>query len=155
MSTERHKGLVRSFFAELNQGHLDIIDQLFAPTFRDRSPGPASPTQIVGREGIKRYFTGYFTAFPDAQFTVKDLIAEGKQVVCYVEAEGTHTGPFLGFHPTKRPIKETWVMAFTFEDQLITESWDIADELTLLRQIGVTFMQQEDASASHRPSSPP
>ncbi len=46
------------------------------------------------------------------------------------------------------------MIAFTFEDHLITESWDIADELTLLRQIGVTFVQQEDESASHGSSSP-
>src|SRR3989442_9056179 len=61
MSTEEHKGLLYTFFAELNHGQLNVIDQLFSPTFCDRSPGPASPTQIVGREGIKRYFSEYFT----------------------------------------------------------------------------------------------
>ena len=106
MSTEEHKGLLYTFFAELNHGQLNVIDQLFSPTFCDRSPGPASPTQIVGREGIKRYFSEYFTVFPDVHFTVKDLIAEGKKVVCYVEAEGTHKGPFLGFHSTNRHIAE-------------------------------------------------
>ena len=35
-------------------------------------------------------------------------------------------------------------MVFTFEDHLITESWDIADELTLLCQIGAILVQQEE-----------
>ncbi len=78
MSTEANKAIIRRLVEEvLNQGKLDVIDELFAPNFVDRSTGE----QVPGPEGVRQFVSAVRAGFPDLLVSVDDLIAEGDKVV--------------------------------------------------------------------------
>ena len=54
-----------------NQGKLQLIDELYAPTYVDRTPqNGVAPT----REGLKQFVTSLRTAFPDLHYTIDNSI---------------------------------------------------------------------------------
>jgi predicted ester cyclase len=135
------KVIVRTLIEGLDAHDLDVIDRVVAETFVDHTPGPDSPTRVAGRDGIKAYFRAYLRSFPDLRLTLRELLAEDDKVVAYVRVDGTHQGEFLGLRPTGRRTSTNWMMLFRLADGRITEAWDLEDELTLLRQIGVSLVQ--------------
>jgi hypothetical protein len=51
-----------------------------------------------------QFLSQYLSAFPDAQTTVEDLLADGAKVVARVSIRATHRGAFRGIAPTGKPI---------------------------------------------------
>lgn len=78
-----------------------------------------------------------FSAFPDPQFTVEDLIAEADQVVARWTFRGTHRGPFAGIPPTGKQIQMTGITIYRLRDAKIAEARSNIDQLGLLQQLGV------------------
>jgi predicted ester cyclase len=142
MTTDRSKAIVRRFFEEvINQGRIDVADELFAPNFSGHGLAGRGAT---GPEGPKRAAREWRAAFPDIHFTVNDLIAEGERVVVHVTLSGTHHGTFMGVAPTGRRVTADGVeLARLAEGRIVEEGWHFMDELGLLRQLG--------ALAGHRP----
>jgi predicted ester cyclase len=63
------------------------------------------PPGLVGPQGVKDYvYDPWLAAFPDAQFTIEDLIAEGDKVVARATEQGTHRGEFMGIAPTGKQV---------------------------------------------------
>jgi predicted ester cyclase len=91
MSTqENNKMVVRRFIDEvLTTGKPDSIDQLLGPTYVNR----LFDTNL---DGFKQMFATIHTAFPDVEFKITDLIAEGDNVVAHFSASGTFTGTVMG-----------------------------------------------------------
>jgi len=49
------------------------------------------------------------TAFPDLQFRVEDMVAEGEKVVSRLTMRGTHQGDFQGIPPTGKQMTVTGI----------------------------------------------
>jgi len=49
---------------------------------------------------------------------------------------GTHTGEYLGFAPTGRPVRYASHEFYRVADGLIAEEWICSDTATLFRQLG-------------------
>lgn len=49
-----------------------------------------------GREGFKKFFVAFGAAFPDASFTIEDMIAEEDRVALRFTGRFTHRGEFMG-----------------------------------------------------------
>jgi len=47
----------------------------------------------------------FLTAFPDASFSIEDMVAEGDRVSLRAIGYGTHTGPFRGMPATGKKIE--------------------------------------------------
>ncbi|MGH8917732.1 MAG: ester cyclase [Actinomycetes bacterium] len=91
-----NKDTVRRMFDEVvNQGQIELIDELFDPEFQTETP-----QGILDLEGFKGYVLAWRTGFPDIHCDVDHLIAEGDEVAWSVRATGTHTGEFMGIPPT-------------------------------------------------------
>jgi predicted ester cyclase len=73
----------------LNPGRLELIGELVDDFVGGRGER--------GPEGFKQTVTAVKAAFPDAHFTIEDLVAEGDRVVARWRMKGTHRGPFAGF----------------------------------------------------------
>ena len=72
--SEQNKAVLRRHFEELwSQGNVALADELFASDCLGHAP----PDAIERREGLKHYVSALYTVFPDLQFTVEDVIAEG------------------------------------------------------------------------------
>ena len=63
MEPEENKALVRRFYAEIDAGNIDALDELVAENYVDHNPAPF-PGLPAGREGLKRSFEIFWTATP-------------------------------------------------------------------------------------------
>ena len=134
MSSEDNKALVRRMFAELNQGHLAVIDELVAPEYVEHIAGGQ---EIVGPAGLKQFIAQFATAFPDLHCTIEDEISEGDKVAAHWTMRGTHKGPLLGNRPTSRPIVVQGMIFAHTENGQIAEGWTLLDQMSLLQQLGI------------------
>lgn len=89
-----------------------------------------------GREHWKQLASGYFTAFPDFQIRLEDLIAEGDKVVARWAWHATHQGEFMGIPPTSKQVAVTGIGVYRIADGKIAEEWVQDDVLGLLQQLG-------------------
>ena len=138
MSTEQNKSIVRRWVEEgWNKRNLALIDELYAPEFYQHETGPET---VVNREALKPFVAGYLAAFPDLQFTIEDLIAEGDKVVWRFKATGNNTGPFMGGPVTGKSVAVTGTITFRLENSRMAEAWLNLDVLGLLQQVGVIPM---------------
>ena len=90
----------------------------------------------TGFEEFSERWDLFFTAFPDLEFTVDLVVAEGDLVATHWTATGTQRGEWQGIAPTDREVTWQGINIFRFECGLIVESWGKADHLGLLSQLG-------------------
>ena len=94
MSTEANKSLALRYFNEVfNKGDLKVLEEITGPDFVFTMPTHDEPFRGVdGYKGLVNMLRG---CFPDIQFAVEDMVAEGDRVMTRWTARGTHTGiPF-------------------------------------------------------------
>ena len=78
--TERNKKKVRLFVeAVLNEGRLELIEELVAADFVGHLTGVPSP--VVGRAEVRRLVSSGRRAYPDLYIKIDDQIAEDDRVV--------------------------------------------------------------------------
>ncbi len=127
--SEGNKFVIRRSFEELwNKGNLSLADELFAPNYAHHDP--STPDFGRGPESEKKRATLYRTAFPDLQFTIEDIIAEG-QTVKQVTISGVSVARFTG-----GKMVEGWV------------NWDA---LGLMQQLGVVPELAKTKAAAAKP----
>ena len=100
----------------------------------------------AGRAGVERAWRSLYTAFPDWQFVIEDIAADGDMVWCRVTLRGTHLGTpelpvlgglLVGVPPTGRRIEVQHVHIFRLRDGEITEHAAVRDDLRMGRQLGL------------------
>ncbi|MGZ9113377.1 MAG: ester cyclase [Brevundimonas sp.] len=132
--SDSNKTLVRRFFAEIwSTGDLTLRDAYLSPDYRGHLSGSA---ETVDREGWTQWFLGFRSAFPDALFTVEDLIGEGDRVAARLTMRGTHLGVLNGIPPTGRPVVVSGMSIERVVDGRIVEGWNENDALGMLTQLG-------------------
>ena len=77
--SEENKALVCRWFAEIDKGNWQIVDELIAVDYIDHNP--PLPDMAPGREGVKQANSLLRAAFPDVRHTIEEQIAEGDKVV--------------------------------------------------------------------------
>jgi steroid delta-isomerase-like uncharacterized protein len=131
---EANKQHVRRFFEEVwSTGNVALRDSFLAADYRGHVAGSAKP---LDRDGWTAWFTGFRQAFPDAQFTVEDMIAEGDVVAARLTMRGTHRGPLNGIPPTGREVVVTGMSFERVVEGQIVEGWNENDALGMLGQLG-------------------
>ena len=76
MSIEENKALATRIFAALSRG--DVAGAIESYTSETKIYGFAP--QPLDLESYKQVLAAYFSAFPDIQLTVEDMVAEGDKV---------------------------------------------------------------------------
>jgi predicted ester cyclase len=132
---ERNKAVIRRFVEEVqNNKDEAVYDELNDPAFVNFSAPPGVPSD---REGGKIYLFGFLNAFPDCEFTIDDMIAEGEQVVTKKTFRGTHTGELAGIPATRKKVELQFVDIMRIRDGRIVEHWLSMDQLSFMQQLGV------------------
>lgn len=134
MSLEDNKEVVRRYVQAI------LVDRDFSTFSKWTAPGfyidrSAVPEAIEGEAGLSTQMDMLYTAFPDLQLKVVDMVAEGDKVVVRFEAPGTQTGEFAGIPPTGK--KATWkgLVMYHVVDGKITEAWANWDDWGLIQQL--------------------
>jgi steroid delta-isomerase-like uncharacterized protein len=91
----------------------------------------------------------YLRSFPDIQFTIDDLIAEGEKVVCCWTMSGTHRGEFMGAAATGKHMSVDGVTIHIVTNGKIMDSYATLNMWDVMQQLGATaaFGQPQRASA--------
>jgi steroid delta-isomerase-like uncharacterized protein len=97
-----------------------------------------SPPLAPGIESIKQWYRSLWSAFPDAQITLGNVVAEGEFVANNFRLRGTHHGLFLGMPASGRRIDVEGVTILKFADGKCVERWSQTDVMGIMRQIGLS-----------------
>ncbi len=132
MSAE-NKTIARRFVEEVwGKGDLELSNKLLAPECIDHNPGPGLTPD---REGHNQLLLRVRTAFPNARFTLDDVLAEGDRVVDRWTMDGLHAGPFAGVPPTGRAVRLTGMDILRIENGRVVELWHLEDTQGLMQQL--------------------
>ena len=133
MSAEDNKALVRRVLAEVRDGwSVDVIERFFTVDYQ-RHLTPTGPH--LTREEQRERASRLRAAFPDAQATLEDIVAEGDRVAYRLTIRGTHRGAFLGVAPTGRRVAVSLFAIVRVEHGKLAEEWGGLDQVDLLRQL--------------------
>ena len=137
MSAE-NKAILRRVTDEVfTQGNLDVVDELFAPSYVLHDPGVPGG-ELRGIESFKQQWVSMFrTAFPDLQLSVEDQVAEGDKVVTRYTGRGTHQGELMGIPPTGNEVVVSGTIMSRVSGGRIEEEWNNFDALGMMQQLGV------------------
>jgi serine phosphatase RsbU (regulator of sigma subunit)/predicted ester cyclase len=125
-SAEENKAIVRRFLEELAKGNLDVIDELVAPDFVDRS---LMPGQGPTREDYKRSVEEILEAFSTTSFTIEEQIAEGDTIVTKYTERSIIRGAFAGLPPTGTEEMFEGIYIHRISGGKIIEEWSQANTL--------------------------
>ena len=130
----RNSEVVRRVYDEvLNEGRLEILDELAAPDHVEHNP---FPQQSQGVEGLKQRASMVRAAF-NPRFTIEHLIAGGDKVAVIWSNNGTHVGEWFGFAPTGKAVVTRGVDVHLLRDGRLVEHWDVVDVSAFLISVGV------------------
>jgi steroid delta-isomerase-like uncharacterized protein len=137
LMSEENKALERRLYEEYNKGKATafaVIDELYATdTIQHISTGQ----EILGIENYKQHVSEFSSAFPDLQFTIDDMIAEGDKVALRVTATGTNKGAFRGIPPTNKKVTLSMIQIDRVAVGKFVEGWSRYDTLGLMQQLGL------------------
>lgn len=135
-TVERNKAVIRRIFDEIiNQGKLDVADELLTPDtdvhvpFADPGDGPQALKKIVGglREG-----------FPDLHLEIDEILGEDDLIaVSWHSTQQTHLGSYRGLPPTRKAVRISGIDMMRLRDGRVSMFSMHLDELGAVRQMGV------------------
>lgn len=130
--SNRHHAVVRSFVDMVNSHDVSRMEEHTAPAHIDHNPAVAD-----GIDANRAFWAQVFTAFPDLEAVLHDVIAEDDKVAARIEYSATHQGTFLGIPATGRPVNFQSIDIWRVTDGLLAEHWDQLNMDDLFRQLGV------------------
>jgi steroid delta-isomerase-like uncharacterized protein len=132
--SEENKALARRWAEILNEGNFDVVEEIYAPDYV--SHDPTMPEDVRGVDGAREFYSMYSNAFPDAEITIEEQVAEGDTVATRWTGRGTHQGELMGVPPSGNRVEVMGVTISRIEGDKIVEEWDIYDALGMMQAIG-------------------
>ena len=134
MTTENNKLTMQRFTEFINTASEKLAAELISPNAVFHVPGRSEPMR--GPAGYLAIIGMMRGGFPDIQWTLEELIAEGNKVAARFTMRGTHLGAFSGVPSTGKKIEVQAMNFYQFSDGQIVEERGQPDLLGLLQQIG-------------------
>jgi len=132
MPEQSNKALVERMFGEvINNGNLDLIDELFDPAFVSHT-GQGDLDLAAFKEFVRSWREG----FADLHCEVSQVLEQGDKVSWTIRATGTQTGAFNGIPASGNRMDFMSMNHGIFRNGRALEHWVVMDMLTLLTQLG-------------------
>ena len=112
----------------------EFMKRYAAALGKDKSPEVVD--QYVSDEELKHHIAIFEVAFPGYQLKFNDMVAEGDKVAVNATMSGTHKGELMGIPATGKSVSISLMLFYRLEDGKIAQHWMVADQLSLLQQIG-------------------
>jgi steroid delta-isomerase-like uncharacterized protein len=122
------------FVEFINTASAALADELVSPDAVFHVPGRPEP--MSGPQGYLEIIAMMRGGFPDIQWTLEQMVAEGGTVAARFVMRGTHKGSFFGAPPTGRKIEVQALNFYRWADGQIVEEFGQPDMMSLLQQIG-------------------
>lgn len=136
MSLEDNKNVVRRFISEiLTKGDLSVVGQLMGPNYTNGLlPG-------MGIDAFKQFISASHSAITDGKYTIKNIVAEGDQVVVSFTFSGTYTGSIMGSKPTGKFFSVPGLVYYRLENGKIVEDMPFTSP-DLMHLLGIPMPEQ-------------
>jgi predicted ester cyclase len=134
MSVEKNKQALAAAVAAWNAGDGEGYLALYDPSIQHHGLGPEPFDSAANRA----FYQDMWAAFPGAQLTIEDTVAEGDKLALRFNVSGKHEGEFMGVAPTGRPFVLNGQTVMLFRDGRVVQRWATGDMLGLLTQLGAT-----------------
>ena len=127
MSVEENKEIVRRWVTARNTNDLDLALNVWDESRHDH---------------VKAGFNAMTNAFSDMQITIEDIFGEGDLIALSATFHAIHSGMYQNIPPTQKQITIATNDIYTVENGKIKSLKRRADDLGLLKQIGVIVSWQ-------------
>lgn len=130
-----NKALAQRFINEVfNQGNLATIEELVDDGFVEHEEFPGISAD---KAGLATFVTTLRDAFPDINFEIVAMAADGDEVWIHNISRGTHKGEFMGVPATGNSIEVAAIDRVRVRDGRMVEHWGVTDVMTMMQQLGV------------------
>ena len=130
-TTQQNKDVVRQLFEQgLNKRNLDVAKELVSDEF----------TGLQGKKGGAAFLEPVLPlikSFPDIQWNIVDLIAEGDKVMFHWKWQGTQSAPFLTLEATNKKITNEGMGVMTVREGKVIQAQVLTDRLGFLQALEV------------------
>ena len=116
----------------VNEGRVNILDSAYV----DDAVLHAVP-EVKGKANAKAYYENYVTGFSERKFIIKQIVADGDNLVKYWQFKGKHTGTFFGIQATGKDVDVIGCTIVKMKDGKIAEEQDFMDNLEFMQQLGL------------------
>ena len=127
--------IARSYFEAVGDRDLDAMMSHWQPGKIGSIHGMV---ELRVPDGYREWFGALFAAFPDLEFEILDVVAEGEKAAVRWRAAGTFTGPgsFEGMIATGGAVEMEGCDVLTIRDGLIVDNRAYTNAAELARQLG-------------------
>ena len=108
-----------------------------------------------GKEGAKKFYKSFTTAFPDAKFEVTKAVGIGDYAIVESTLKATQKGALGSIAATKRPIAVHLVDIFKVKDGKVARAWTYQNSLEMQQQLGLFSVTAGTVPASQATPPPP
>jgi len=128
---------LRVYREVIEQGKLEVADELVAPDCIDISPLMPCTIGRTGSAPLKYVATMLRGALSEVYVRVHEFLVDGNTGIARITIEGMHEGNLLGGSPTGRWIAWDAIDIIKVRDGKIREHYGIWDGAGLMQQLGV------------------
>jgi len=91
--------------------------------------------EAVGREEVKRVLANLYSAFPDIEYTVDDVLVSDEKMALRWHGQGTHLGEYLGLAASGRPVSYDGITVYELRGDRVARIFVSANLLGLVRTL--------------------
>jgi ketosteroid isomerase-like protein len=122
---------IRTLFAAINEGTFEqVVTSLAAPHFVRHDLTGAIPG-VRGKEGARNFLAQLRERFSDLRVSIDDIFSAGDKVVVRFVLTGYETRD-----SKRKQVAVNNINIYRFENGQVVETWQLADALSLERQLG-------------------
>jgi steroid delta-isomerase-like uncharacterized protein len=134
VTAEANKLVMSRFVEFINTASETLATELISPDAIFYVPGRAEPMR--GPAGYLSIIQMMRGGFPDIQWILEEMVAEGNKVAARFTMRGTHRGMFFGVPPSGNEISVQALNLYRLSQGQFVEERGQPDMLALLQQIG-------------------
>lgn len=131
--TQSSKDVVQRAITALNERNRETVAELHT----EDAVLSDLDEEFHGVEAVIEHEWARYDAFPDMEYTIEEILADGDSVAARWLVTGTHEGEFEGIPPTGASVEFPVSGLFRVADGTITEIRLLYDALGMLQQLGV------------------
>jgi predicted ester cyclase len=140
MDNTKKKEIIHFLYDSIfNKKQYEKLSEIISPDY----------TNQFGAKGVAAFqktMVELSKAFPDAQWKVNEIIADGNKVVVKHRFTGTHKNHFQNIQPTNKTVSTDGIVTYEFINDKIIRSQAQTDRLGFLQQLGVLPVDLENLS---------
>ena len=136
---EQNKELIHKAFEAWNKLDIEALKEIYFQDFVWHFAG----VEALTLEDLIEDLKWEITVYPDRTFTPEDFISKGNKVVSMYVLTGTHEGEREGLPPTGKKIRMEGIFISRVENGKIMETWEVADLLSVYKQLGYELKPKE------------